>query len=57
MSSGRGMFDPGGGGVCRSKGKYVRPVCRGRVRCAKASTGRCFLSGIERTSIRHSRVR
>jgi len=45
------MFVPGGGGACNISGKHVRPSCRGRVRCARASTGRCFLIGGEGTSV------
>jgi len=45
MSSWGGMSDPGRGGACRTRGKHVRPSCRGRLRGAKPSTGRCFLSG------------
>jgi len=48
MSSGGGIFAPGGGGACRTSGTHVRPSCRGRVRCARASTGRCFVTGGER---------
>jgi len=45
MSSEGGIFAPGGGGACRKSGTRVRPSYRGRVRCARASTGRCFLKG------------
>jgi len=41
------MFAPGWGGVCKTSGRRVRPSCRGRVRWARASTGRCFLIGGE----------
>ena len=41
------MLAPRGGGVCRTSGMRVRPSCRGRVRCARASTGRCFPKGGE----------
>jgi len=54
---GGGRLVPGGGGVCRMRGKRVRPSCRGRVRCARASTGRCFLKGREGTVVRQSRGR
>jgi len=47
MSSGGGMFASRGGGACRPSGRRLRPSCRGRVRCARASTGRCFLKGGE----------
>ena len=46
-SSGGGMFAPGGGGACWTSGRRVRPSCRGRVKCARASTGRCFVIGGE----------
>jgi len=46
-----------GGGVCRTRGRRERPTCRGRVRWARASTGRCFLIGGEETSVRQSRGR
>jgi len=45
------MFVPGGGGACSIRGRRVRPSCRGRVRCASASTGRCFLIGGEGTFV------
>ena len=48
MSSGGGMFVPEGGGACKTSGRRVRPSCGGRVRWARASTGRCFLKGGER---------
>ena len=57
MSSERGMFVPGGERTCRTRGKHVRPSCRGRVRFARASTERCFLSGGEGVSVRQSRGR
>jgi len=41
------MSAPGGGGACKTSGRRVRPSCRGRVRCARESTGRCFLMGGE----------
>jgi len=47
MSSEGGIFAPGGGGACRISGRRVRPSCRCRVRCARASIGRCFLIGGE----------
>jgi len=46
MSSGGGC-SPRGGGVCKTSGRRLRPSCRGRVRCARASIGRCFLMGGE----------
>jgi len=51
------MLVPGGGRVCRTSGNHVRPSRRGRVRCARASTGRCFLKGGEGTFVRQSRGR
>ena len=57
MSSGGGMFVLNGGGACRTRGKHVRPCCRERVRCARASTGRCFLSSGEGIAVRQSRGR
>jgi len=45
------------GGACRTRGRRVRPSCRGRVRCARASTGRCFLSGGGWTSVHQLRGR
>jgi len=42
---GGGDVRPGGGGACRTSGRRARPSCRGRVRCARASTGRGFLIG------------
>jgi len=37
--------------ACRTRGKRVRPSCRERVRCARASPGRCFLSSGEGTFV------
>jgi len=51
------MFVPGGGRVYRTRGRHVRPSCSGMVRCARASTGRCFLKGGEGTLVRQSRGR
>ena len=51
------MFIQGRGGACKTKGKYVRHCCRGRMRCTRASTGRCFLIGGEGTSLRQLRGR
>jgi len=51
------MFVPGGGGACSTRGKRVRPSCRGRVRGARASTGRSFLIGREGTFVRQLRGR
>ena len=48
------MFVPDGGRVCRTSGRRVRPSCRGRVRWARASTGRCFLRGGVGTLVRQS---
>jgi len=42
----------GWGGACSTRGRRVRPSCKGRVRCARASTGRCFLMGGEGTTVR-----
>jgi len=42
---GGGDIHPGGGGAWRTRGRPVRPCCRRRVRCARASTGRFFLKG------------
>ena len=56
MSSG-GMFVLGWGGVCSTRGRRVRHSCRGRVRCAKVLTGRCFLSRGEGTFVHKSRGR
>jgi len=55
MSSGGGMFVLRGGGASRTRGKRVRPSCRGRVSSAKASTGTCFLRGEEGTLVHQSR--
>ena len=52
-----GMFVPGGGGACRTRGRHVRPACRGRVRWARASIGRCFVIGGDGISVRQSRGR
>ena len=52
-----GMSVPGEGGACRTRGKPMRPSCRGRVRCARAWTGRWFLSGGEGVSVGQSRER
>jgi len=49
MSSDGGRFVPGEVGACNMSRKRVRPSCRGWVRCARASTGRCFLIGGEGT--------
>jgi len=57
MSSAGGMFVPGGGGVCRIRGRHVRAPCRGRKRCARASMGRCFLIGGEGTLVHQLRGR
>ena len=54
---GGGMVVPGGGGVCRTSGRRLRPSCGGRVRCVRASTGRRFLIGGEVTFVRHLRGR
>jgi len=35
----------------------VRPACRGGVRCARGSIGRCFLNGGEGISVHQSRGR
>jgi len=51
------MFLPGGGGACSTRGKYVSLSCRGRMRCARASTGRCFLIGGEGTFVSQLRGR
>jgi len=51
------MFVLGGGGACSIRGRRVRPSPRGRVRCARASTGRCFLIGGEGTFVRQLRGR
>jgi len=51
MSSEGGMFAPRGGGACKTSRRRVRPSCRGRVRSARASTGRCFLMGGEGGSV------
>ena len=48
ISSGGGMLLPAGSGSRRMRGKQGRPSCRGCVRCAKASIGRCFLMGGDR---------
>jgi len=39
------------------RGRGVRHSCKGRVRCARASTGRCFLIGGEGTFLRQLRGR
>jgi len=49
MSAGGGISVPGGRGAYKTRGNRVRPSRRGRVRWAKKLTGRCFLSGGERT--------
>jgi len=46
------MFVPGEGGACSTRGRGVRPSCKERVRCARASMGSCFLIGGEGTSVR-----
>ena len=51
------MFVPGGEGGCKTRGNCLRPSCGSRVRCTKASIGRCFLSGGEGISDRQSRGR
>jgi len=38
-----------------SGGKRVKPSCRGSMRCAKALTGRCLLSGVEGLFVRQSK--
>jgi len=43
MSLSGGMLHLGERGGCRTSGRCVRPSCRAGVRCARASTGRCFL--------------
>jgi len=57
MRSGRGIFIRGGSGQCSIRGRHVRPSCRGRVRCARASKGRCFLIRGEGTFVRQLRGR
>ena len=57
MRSGGGQVCPERGGRCKPRGRRVRPPWRGRVRCAWASTGRCFLIGGEGTSVHLSRAR
>jgi len=52
-----GMFVLGGSGACRTRGRHVRPPCWGRVRCARASIGRCFLIGGEGIFVRQPRGR
>ena len=42
---GAGMFVPGGREECRTRGRCLRPSCRGGLRYTRPSTGRCFLSG------------
>jgi len=54
---GGGMFVPDGRGACRTRGRLVMPSSRGRVMCARASTGRCFLIGGEGTFTHQSRGR
>jgi len=51
------MLLPTGKGAWRTRGKQVRPHCRGCVRCAKASIGRCFLVGGDGMDLRQSRGR
>jgi len=51
------MFVQGRGRACRTRGRPVRPSCRGRVRCARASMGRDFLIGGEGTLVRQPRGR
>jgi len=51
------MFVSGGGGACRTRGRWVRPSCRGRVKCARPSMGRCFPIGGEGTFVPESRGR
>jgi len=51
------MSVPGGGRVCNMRGRRESPSCSGKVRCARASTGRCFLTGGEGTLVRQSRGR
>jgi len=46
-----------GGGACKTRGKRVRPSCRGWVRSVNASTGSCFLSSGEGIFVRQSRER
>ena len=50
-----GMFVLGAGAACKTRGKRMRPSCRGKVRRARASIGRCFLSGGEGTFVRQSK--
>jgi len=57
MRSGGGVFVPGGGGGCSAGGKHVSLSSSGRVRCARASTGRCFLISGEGTFVRQLRGR
>jgi len=49
------MSVPGRQGACMLRGRRVRPSCKGRVRCARASTGRYFLSGGEGIFVCQSR--
>ena len=51
------MSVPGGGRVCSIRGRRESPSCSAVVRCARASTGRCFLTGGEGTLVRQSRGR
>jgi len=51
------MFVPGGGREWRTRGRRERPSCSRMVRCARASTGRCFLVGGEGILVRQSRGR
>ena len=44
-----------GGGAGRTRGNNVSPSYSGRVRRARASTGRCLLRGGEGVSVRQSR--
>jgi len=55
MRSGGGMSVPGGRGTCNTRGRRVRPSCRGRVRSARGATGRCFLIGGAGTFVRQLR--
>jgi len=48
------MSDPGRRGVRTTRGKHVRSSLRGQMRWARASTGRCFLSTGEVTSVHQS---
>jgi len=51
------MSVPDGGREWRTRGRRERPSCSGMVRCARASTRRCFLIGGEGTWVRQSRGR